>query len=76
MSGFRLIAATVVFGVLGACSAPEMVTRNSATDALPTELPTAQWHVVDVRVTAPRNLVTTEADVYYLQADLVWHVYV
>jgi len=73
MIGFRLIAATALLGVLGACGSTDLVSRNSATENIALDVPAASWTVADVQVTVPRNLVTTEADVYYPQADLVWH---
>ncbi|EBA03571.1 lipoprotein, putative [Rhodobacterales bacterium HTCC2150] len=73
MIGFRLITAAVVFGALSACSSSDLVTRNSAADPIALQLPTTSWSVADVNVTVPRNLLTTEADMYYPRADLVWH---
>lgn len=72
---FALVIAAM-FG-LGACAGPDVATRSAPIDAVPAPLPAvgdaAGWHVVDVRVTAPRTLLTTEADVFYPMADLVWH---
>jgi len=71
-----ILGLTAALG-LSACAGNDIATRSApvdpALDAPAVGAVAAGWSVADVRVTAPRTLPTTEADVYYPRADLVWH---
>lgn len=71
-----LLGLTAALG-LSACADNDMATRGLVNEpAISSIAPgagAADWVVQDVRVTVPRSLPTTEADVYYPRADLVWH---
>lgn len=71
-----ILGLTAALG-LSACADNDMATRSlpvdqSITDVAPS-IGSSDWLVEDVRVTVPRSIPHTEADVYYPRADLVWH---
>lgn len=77
MNMMRMILGLTAAIGLSACADNDLATRNAPVD--PTFAAPAlggapaNWRVEDVRVSVPRSLPTTEADVYYPRADLVWH---
>ncbi|MGV6813134.1 MAG: DUF6778 family protein [Brevirhabdus sp.] len=76
MTFIRMILGMTAALGLSACADNELATRSAPVE--PSVAPvigaaSSNWYVEDVRVTVPRSLPTTEADVYYPRADLVWH---
>jgi len=64
--------------LLGACATTDLASRDVpfGKDVPPANtafIPSSEWTVADVRVSVPETLPTTEADVYYPMADIVWH---
>ena len=73
--------------VVSACGGTEIASRNVTVDQSPSQLGFAQntaarpqllaqlprdLNITDIRVTVPRNLKVSEANVYYPHADIVW----
>ena len=68
----RFVAIAAVAFSLGACSTYDPATRNA-----PLEVPGIQaiepsFDVTELRVSVPKNLRVSEANVYYPVADIVW----
>ncbi|APX88475.1 hypothetical protein BV394_00975 [Brevirhabdus pacifica] len=78
MKSLKTIVAIATALSLGACASTDLASRDvpMASDvgtAGASYLPSAEWTLRDVRVNVPETLPTTEADVYYPMADIVWH---
>lgn len=74
----RTFAVLASILMLGACGTTDLASRDvpfakGVPAANATYIPSSEWTVADVRVTVPETLPTTEADVYYPMADIVWH---
>jgi hypothetical protein len=77
----RMVAAVGLCCALFACSPAAMPSRGQM-DVLPAiAVPTVQspvqrasdLNVIELAISAPRNLLVSEADVYLPNADIVWH---
>ncbi|MEM6595292.1 MAG: DUF6778 family protein, partial [Pseudomonadota bacterium] len=77
MRMLKLVLALVSLGVLAACSGTNEVTRGSGITPetlVQSEMREASkgWTVKDVRITVPKTLKVSEANLYYPWADIVW----
>lgn len=73
----RILASLTLVAGLSACDSNDLASRGVPAPAA-FENHTAMsgasdWVLSDVQVHVPHTLPTTEADVYYPRADLVWH---
>lgn len=71
------LAGVVVVVALGACGAPEPVSRGASGDFVldaPAAAPVSaqSWNVKSVSVDVPRSLHVSEANMFYPIADIVW----
>ncbi len=76
MKLFKICAVLLMAAGLSACASVETPTRGEPTLA-PVITPSlsarsAEWKVVDVRVNVPETLSTTEANMFYPNANVVW----
>ncbi|PWE33992.1 hypothetical protein DDZ14_02185 [Maritimibacter sp. 55A14] len=57
---------------LGACASTDTVSRDTPAKAPVLNSQSAMWRVQDVRVTVPKTLSVSEANLFYPLADIVW----
>ena len=76
MKLFRLCAVVLLAAGLSACASVETPTRGEPVGAsviTPSlSARSAEWNVVDVRVNVPETLSTTEANMFYPNANIIW----
>ena len=76
MKLFKICAVVLVAAGLSACASVETPTRGAPSEAsvISPSLAarSADWNVVDVRVNVPETLSTTEANMFYPNANVIW----
>lgn len=72
MKLFRLIAVLAAAASVSACATVETATRNVPLEAQKLQLAPAAVTVQAVRVSVPRSLRVSEANLYYPLGDIVW----
>lgn len=76
MKLFKVCALVFMAAGLSACATFETATRGtpSAAPVISSDVTvrSADWKVVDVRVEVPETLSTTEANMYYPNANVIW----
>lgn len=72
MSIRRFTVMTLLALGVSACAAPDMATRETPIDGPVLSTPAIAFNVKDVRVTVPKTLKVSEANVFYPFADIVW----
>ncbi|MEM1374041.1 MAG: DUF6778 family protein [Pseudomonadota bacterium] len=68
----RFIAITAVAATVSACSTFDPATRSAPIDVPGLQAVAPSFDVTELRVTVPRDLRVSEANVYYPIADIVW----
>lgn len=76
MKLFKLCAVVLMAAGLSACASVETATRGEPVGAsvvVPSlSARSVDWNVVDVRVNVPETLSTTEANMFYPNANIIW----
>lgn len=73
----RIAALTLLAAGLSACGTADLASRNASPEASSFEGPvytakTSLYNIVDLRVNVPRDLVVSEANLFYPGGDIVW----
>lgn len=72
MSIRRFTVMTLLALGVSACATPDLATRETPIDGPVLSTPAIAFKVMDVRVTVPKTLKVSEANVFYPFADIVW----
>lgn len=76
MKLFKICAVVFLAAGLSACASVETPTRGAPSEAAVISpnlsARSADWNVVDVRVNVPETLSTTEANMFYPNANVIW----